>query len=327
MGLKSWFRLFRAQTAPATVYSIVVPYIIAGGRDPATLATLFAAGHLLHYASFGHNSLMDYLMGFDKEDPNKKHHPLNTGEIDPVKASWVIHSMLFISLMGLGLIAAAMESVWPLIALMAYAAWGYAYNNGLDHLTKHSWLPISLAFGFLPLYGYLLAGSDPLMVALLFSWGFLTVLYQIAWEGNIKDLWNPVDQAPRLLSDTCGVASGRVFCIGWKSHLFLGIRLASHLLVIPIAYMVSVNNLITAVPLLLLTSYFTVMNHYLMSFGANRDKALEKMGIQEVTVFYYLLLSLLVSAPLLIAALAVYGVLYFRAMNGLLWGSKFGPKV
>jgi hypothetical protein len=57
--MRDWLRLFRAQTGLATYFGFSVPYLIAGG-DPLIAVALLPVGLLMHYASFGHNSVMDY---------------------------------------------------------------------------------------------------------------------------------------------------------------------------------------------------------------------------------------------------------------------------
>lgn len=331
-----WLRLFRAQTAPATVYSLVVPYLMAGGRDPATTVALFFLGHVLHYASFGHNSLMDFLMNFDTYDPNKKHHPLVASRIDSIRASWVIHGLLFTSLLGLGIIAHLHGSTLALLALMMYAVWGYAYNNGLDHLTKHSWLPISLCFAFLPLYGYFLVRGLDVVAVLLALWGFTVTFYQIALEGNLKDIWNPFDRATKLIRHLCSpveTIEGRPGVICREDvDMFLLVRIGSHVIAVVMVYLLNAypySIVIMLVGLPLVTG-FTYRLHKVMTgqyWVVSREEMLEAMGKQEVLAFYWLIVLVGTGINWWALLLLPYGVLYFVLMNKALWKSKFGPRV
>ena len=330
--MRDWLQLFRAQTAPATVFAIMIPYFAGGGRDPIVAVLLFGLGHILHYASFGHNSLMDYLMDFDKADPNKQHHPLPAGRISEVKASWVIHVLLFVSLAGLGAIAVWLDRPIALLMLMMYAVWGYAYNNGLDHLSENSWIPISLAFAFLPLYGYLLAGNSWRIAALFWSWGFLTTFYQIDWEGNLKDLWNPMDRAANKLrkKGICDVDDDIVMCLGKRVLEYFIPRELSYI----IGLVIGIAIIGTGSLYVFLASLFTLVMiivafslHLSMSVGVKRKKMLEIMGLQEVIVFYALLLILLPKNWVGYSLLALYGISYFVIMNKKLWKSRFGPRV
>lgn len=323
---RDWLQLFRAQTAPATVFSLIIPYVYAGGRNPLIIIMLFIIGHVLHYASFGHNSVTDYLLGFDKNDPNKKHHPLPAGRIDVVRALWAINILLFISTLSLATLSVYRGRDWSLLALLGYMVWGYAYNFGLDHLSTKSWLPISLAFGFLPMYGALLGSNNPKVAVLFFIWGFITVFYQIAFEGNLKDLWNPTDAAPNILRDVCSIEDDRVFCIPRsKTDLFMIPRIISYLLILAIAGLNIVTLITVGVGI-----YISMLLHAYMTgthFARTRKEVLEYMGLQEVIVFYALLIPLLTISWQVALPLIIYGVAYFTLLNRVLWKSKFGPRV
>ena len=327
--MRDWLQLFRAQTAPATVYALTIPCIVAGCVDTIILAYLFIVGHILHWASFGHNSLMDYLLGFDKVDPNKSHHPLVAGRIDPVRASWVIHLMLFGSTILLAIPTIILDRTLALFFLLAYAVWGYAYNNGLDHLSRRSWIPISLAFGFLPLYGYFLYGEDPRIAMLLGLWGFLVTFYQIDFEGNLKDLWNPVDTAANKLSKHCKISGEEYSCDPDTGLEHLAARLLAVAIPVWILFLQGHGLLIQAyaVIVFILSAIGTLVLHNKLVDGGSRRKMLEYMGLQEVLAFYSLLLVFLPTRPVELGLLAIYGVAYFVAMNKILWGSRFGPRV
>ena len=320
-----WLRLFRAHTAPATVYSVLVPYIVGGGRDWALALYLYFTGTLLHWASFGHNSVMDYLLGFDRSDPSKRHHPLPAGRISPERALWIVNLLLAYTALLLAYPALLLGDPRPLLWLVLFMVWGYAYNTGLDHLSRHSWLPITLAYSFLPLYGYTLAGAKYGVVggALLALWGSLTVLYQIALEGNLKDLWNPADRAPGLLRSRCRMTGdGRVYCDSSVDLLLLA-RLWSHILAYSIGVLVWPTRLWVTAGLLLLVLALLVTErlHGAMTRGATRMEALRYMGLQEVLAFYLLLAMVLPAWPAAVALLMLYGYAWFAAMNRWLWGS------
>ena len=317
--LRDWFQLFRAQTAPATVFSLIVPYILAGGHSWKMITFLFLVGHLLHYASFGHNSVMDYLLGFDREDPNKQHHPLPSGRIKPVRALWIINLLLATSFILLAIPAVQLKACVAMIMLAFYAIFGYAYNTGLDHLSGHSWLPISLAFAFLPLYGYYLGPYPDNIVALaLWLWSFTVIFYQIAFEGNLKDLWNLSDRAPSLLRDKCQVSTGRVHCQETEFYLFA--RIAGYIILTLITLYLTGNIYYFAIIFILsgLAMVVSAELHYRLN-NSDREHALIVMSIQEVIAFYVFLTLTVIDQPIITIILAIYGVSYFLLMNRWLW--------
>lgn len=318
-----WLRLFRAQTAPATVIPITVGGLFASVNG-FWLAYLATVATILHFASFGHNSVLDYLLGFDRYDPSKKHHPLQQGEISVVKALWIINVLLYISGLLLIVYVAYTGSLVGLVFLFSYMTWGYAYNNGLDHLTKMSWLPISLCFGFGATLGYTLSAPspDPVITILLFSWGFITVLYQIAFEGNLKDVGNPAEV--NMLEKYCTISRGRIFC-SYVLVVFIVVRWLSIAIAGYLATLAG-SNKYYVIAVSVIAAVLSMRNHLRMHYGT-RDELLELMGRQEVLVYYHLLFVLLPLYTLPIMILMIYGVAWFLLMNRLLWRSRFGPRV
>ena len=69
MTFRDYLQLFRAQTAPATILLILTPYLTNATLFSLETATIFIFALLIHWVSFGHNSLMDTAMGYDLKDP------------------------------------------------------------------------------------------------------------------------------------------------------------------------------------------------------------------------------------------------------------------
>jgi len=333
VSLRSYLQLFRAQTAPATVFSLVVPYLLAGGRDAFTFAALFALGHLLHFFSFGHNSLMDYW--HDLKDPSKRHHPLPSGAIRLEDAHALIHSGLAATL---ALLATLLwfKSVNPALSLafaLMYVVLGHAYNDGLDHYAKHSWIPISLCFTALVGAGWSTAGGLREEVFMLLAWAFLTVLFQIAYEGNLKDLWNPAEKYNLLRRWAVFNEKGEPLGLHPAvSDFFTSVRLVANTfalayLAVKLTAGMEAYNIWAVLVLLLATSTVEMWAVLSMALKArkitNRQRLLNLMGIAEAFEFFRLVSLLGVLGVPLIA----YGLAWFVSANRLLWGTRFGPKV
>ena len=72
-----WFRIFRAQTAADVFLLVLLPYLVAGGEFFSWFTLALALWSILvHHISFGHNTVLDTMLGWDSRDPNKRHHPL-----------------------------------------------------------------------------------------------------------------------------------------------------------------------------------------------------------------------------------------------------------
>ena len=332
MGLADWLKLFRAQTAPATVFSILVPYLIAGGRDLITIMAIFVLGTIAHFFSFGHNSLMDYW--YDVKDPNKKHHPLESGEIKFETAHKVIHYGMVLTCLGFVALTyyVSPSPVLALMSLIGYIVFGHAYNDGLDKNTSHSWISISLCFTSLALYGWFLGTGEVNAITVLIAvWAFLTIVYQIAWEGNLKDLWNPAEKHNLLRTWVEYDWSGTPIKFTSKavSFGFMAIRLGWNTVILGmIAYYLNAGLMnwimyvaFTFIETLAVIDIHDTAEHSLWS----RDVLLERFGVAEAVEFFRLIAISL--QPAIVLTLVSYGLLYFVLMNRLLWGSKFGPKV
>lgn len=319
-----WLRLFRAHTAPATVMCLLVPYLLAGGRNVVDFAVLFVLGHLLHFFSFGHNSTMDYWL--DIYDPSKKHHPLVSGRIQLFDAHKVVHYGGCLTAIAVVLYSIYRNPI-SLAPFLLYVVFGHAYNDGLDHLTYHSWIPISFCFAFLSMYGYVLAVGSVTVVSVAISvWCFLVMVYETAFEGSYKDLWNPLEETnllrryqvsanpPVIRSDVAMVFFILRSVVNTSVILLLAILLLRQL------------HYLTLALLVLLTVLEVVFSYKLYRYassGARREDVLDLFGKAEVTEFFRIA-SL---TGYFVFFFVVYGLVYYVLMNRVLWGTKFGPRV
>ncbi|NPA98513.1 MAG: UbiA family prenyltransferase [Crenarchaeota archaeon] len=352
MDIRAWLQLFRAQSAPATVLSILLPYLLGGGRDPLVIIAIIVIGTLLHWFSFGHNSLMDYW--YDREDPNKKHHPLEAGTIRFEHAHQVIHYGMVavtIALIILTLFVSPAKYL-ALAFLILYCVWGHAYNDGLDKNTSHSWISISACFTSLALYGWFLATDTINIITILIAlWAFLTIFYQIAWEGNLKDLWNPAEKHNLLrrigvklkLAEETKINDKIVYLVWrleipkWFERLMYVIRLYVNTIIVAILSVLygfsltSTNNVSFLIVFLFMTALKTYAIwglHNTVKKPFRRKDLLEWFGKAEAFEFYHFAtLLFLLGLGWLCLLLLIYGIGYFVLMNKLLWGSKFGPRV
>lgn len=341
MGIGPWLQLFRAQTAPATVFTILVPYLLAGGRDPLVIILIIILGTVMHYFSFGHNSVMDYW--YDIHDPNKQHHPLIKGIISFESANKVIHYGLSITLL-LAVLFTIYVSPVPAIALfflMSYVAFGHAYNDGLDKNTSHSWISISLCFTSLTLYGWFLGTSSFNIITLLVAlWAFLTIFYQIAWEGNLKDLWNPAEKHNLLRRIGITIWDGRIVYVRPGAYRLSFAMLSLRIFVNPIIILLMalflivtysptiLDQILFAVVFLTLTVLESIFVYRIHVVREDRYMLLEYFGKAEAIVFFqFMTLLYLVGLGYMFIILVLYGIVYFVLMNKFLWGSRFGPKV
>lgn len=329
-SIKAWLQLFRAQTAPATVFLLLMPYLVGASFFEAKTLVLAFLLLLIHYFSFGHNSLMDASMMYDQRDLSKQHHPLVSGVIKLHTAHNVIHWGLAL----LTVFAAAVTVFWAvnvaaaMVCLMAWVSFGHAYNDGLSKESLFGFLSIGLCFTAMGGWGWFLSHRDLNPGGIIYlAYGFLTILYQTSWSGFIKEM--QLRERSNVLA-----RMGARLDVTWKGEKkFLPGKSRFY------AYLVKGSGLVLA-GLLCWLNYSLVRLVVLVLLGAaviwllyqttrsrvyDRPRELKLMSFMEIcTIFLPIPLMLgLLEAVLLM----VVGVVYFWVMNRWLWGTPLFPRV
>jgi len=358
MNLRSWLQLWRAQTAPATLLSILVPYLHNTVFLDLKTLILTLSTVLFHYFSFGANSLMDTAMGYDQKDPSKQHHPLVSGAIELHKAHNVIH-------WGLGLLTAwaTALTLWispnpatAMAALILWVAFGHAYNDGLSKESLFGFISISICCTASSAWGWFLShGSLDNLGALYLGYVFFTILFQISWSGFIKEI--EIGERSNILT-----RMGAHLDVTWKGErefkpgkaVFYGVSVKAFNLflgglllwfsigprlecfqgnlddVLPTCVVVGILAALVDVVLRFVFYIFfaglaLVYLHKLTKPRIyNRGKELLNMSLLEICTIYLpipLMLGMFESSILM-----VIGVLYFFTVNLMLWG-KLYPRV
>jgi len=322
MKFRLWLQLFRAQTMPATLLLVLVPYLMnAQFLDLKTLVLALTL-ILIHYFSFGENSLMDAAMGYDQRDPSKRYHPLISSGIKIHEAHNVIH-------WGLSALTAwtVFLTLWispnaaiAMTALILWVAFGHAYNDGLSKESPFGFLAISICCTASGAWGFFLShvAIDTLGILYL-GYVFFTILFQISYSGFIKELEirersNILTRMGAFLDVTWKgekvFKPGGAWIYGWfvkVSNLLLGLSLLLHH-----------YSLVGSVTFIILMS---VALFYLYRLTKprkyERNKDLLAMSLEEVATIYIPLFVLL--PPLESATLGIIGILYFFLINKVLW--------
>jgi len=346
MTSRDWLQLFRAQTAPATILLILVPYLTnASLFSPETLVIgLFAL--FTHWVSFGHNSLMDTAMGYDLADPSKSHHPLVAERISMPAAHNVIHWGLSISAVAAILISLTFSPI-PTFALVSIFLWfvfGYAYNSGLSKECLFSFLPISICFTAMGAWGWFLSHSSLDRLGwLLLTYFFMTILFQISWSGHLKELElkersnilvkmgarvvTPVwtEKGPQKLADVLEKEGyvwfqpGHALAYGWMIKFINVPCIGALILAMNLDLSRALWLVVLVVLIMVSLAKLTLPRRYI------RAKELRNMSIMEILTIY-------APVPLVLpwleaSILMLFGVAYFWGCNKLLWGVASHPRV
>ena len=319
MGFWDWVKVGRIHTACLTMAITLMGYVYAGGSDVLTgfLWLLFGLGW--HYFGFLQNNVFDYK--YDKMDPNKQHFPLVSGRVSYRSAFIVAHAglaLLFVYgsiLVGNGL--------GIMLIVIGYIS-GMVYNYYSKQIIWKP-IPIAVCFSVLPLISYVSVGMSPSYEALLlWLFVFMTMLFQIGYSGELKDIDRQENNILRKIGSEIGVS---LYAIILKAgNLLVGV------LILDAVGIASPEVLIAPFLLMLLISIVLErqINDYIKwSQGVwDRDAALKNMSFMEVLTYWFLVA---VSADILGRIYTVgwffLPVVWFFLWNKAYWGTVSYPKV
>lgn len=187
MGIKPYLQLTRAHTVPLEAIPAGAGAALAvGGVFNWSVLAWLIAGTLYHLTGYGMNSVTDWEGGFDKNDPHKQHHPLNTGDLSLEKAKLTIKTLFIITAGYVVLISASEPIAWVICA--AGVGFGVAYNK-IGKRTVLKPVLISIAHTSLFVTAYVGAGGQATIASITASvFVFIWVLFQISVSGELKDL-------------------------------------------------------------------------------------------------------------------------------------------
>jgi len=193
MDIKKYIELGRIHTASLTIPSILLSYFLAGGKFFSIQTILFALFALLfHYVGFLFNDYFDY-----KYDQKKIWKPLIRGDIS-LKAAKKIGIIGFIFLMLLGIYLSHFKFIAFLI-LLGSVITGILYNMYSKKYKIIAPFLICSSFTLLILFPYFAITETPsILIALYAMFAFFTMLYQISYSGEYKDMDDPYNILRKL---------------------------------------------------------------------------------------------------------------------------------
>ncbi len=356
MGFLEWGRFCRLQTAAVEMGGFGLAALIGGATGWWILyAALF--GVLVHAAGFSQNTLHDFIGGYDNE-PDKAHHPLQTGAITVRQGNVAVYGLMAIGIAVFFLFDPG-RFILPWLFLFGYLAFGTLYNTVGKLSSIEGVLEISIAFfcGFLAV-GTVWTGSvSPLLWAAA-VFGLFMTMSQIAVAGFIKDIAHPRESnllrrlgtriEPPLpamsgLNEDVVRGGGAVVV---NKRAMLGDWLFPNRATWALAFGLSWAKAIAlgAIAYLLLGWWwgievavvsfvaFSVYTIALLRPGPfDRPRRVKVMGLGEAGSYLLLVLALVpVLWPWLWAVFIILPVLWYVSMNRMLWsgsGSAWAPGV
>lgn len=329
MRTRSWLQLFRAQTAPATILLLLVPYISGENSNLIGAIILAIFGLFVHCWSFGQNSLCDACtihengkLPPDMVDPSKYHHPLILGEISLRDAHNVIHFGLAILVTIAGVISFfGINPSISIFGLVIWIAYGWAYNMGLSKTTMWGFISICICFTGLSTWSWFLSHSELGQLGVLYLlFVFFTILFQISYSGHLKEIKQRersnilIKMGAHVKEDFFYPAKARLYGIIVK---VINLALAWIVLYVNFSVFALIMTFTLTVLAIVYLFRLTRPREY------HRDKELRNMGMEEIATIYIPLPILLGWASLI---LMVVGAAYYFGMNKLLWREVY-PKV
>lgn len=332
---KDWLRIGRAQTYPADWLLVLIPFL--HGRPDVfqgfILSVVMWFGHVL---TFGHNSLLDTCIIREKGKPppdfmdeNKRHFPLVKGTISLHSAKLVI----FTGLLILGIVMAwftftfSENKLFAILMLFLYFIFGISYNEGLSKETPFSFIPISVCFSALAGWGWLLSHSTLGFLGWLYILYACSVqLYEIGWEGNLKELSAAGKVERKNWLNVLGAYIDEEGIFHPEGATVYGVltKLTGMLVgwIILLSFPFDITKLVWTIILTVVITYLfiklTVTRKYI------RGKELLTMSLMEVS-------SIFLVIPLFLSwasaeTLMLIGFFYFISVNRILWKVPY-PKV
>lgn len=349
-SIRSWLQLFRAQTAPLSIIIVLAAYL-NGAWEPLMAIFLIIIVGLSHFASYGHNSLMDTIMGYDTKDPSKQHHPLISGVISLTAGHHVIHLGLII-LTLITILVTINISPAPLAALVCLIMWvifGQAYNDGLSKESLLAAPIISLMTCSMVAWGWLLSHSEITPICIFYLiYVFLLIMFQISWDGSLKDLRMPEKsnllvkmgvEIKKKQIKTYSLLNNKKYVVHMVDYIVIPPKATMYAVTLKMLSLSTILMIVVVVPFipwltwLILTIWITSV--FMASFYFWRDLILNRvwdhesllrdMSLEQICAIY-LPIPLLVH-PILAVLLMIGGIIYFWGMNRFLWSSTFFPKV
>lgn len=328
LTLRNWLTFLRIHTSNLSQVGAILGVLIAGVRDIPTLILFAVWGFFYHAWGFTDNNLCDY--EHDLKDPAKQHFALIKGDISLYQAK-IVNALLFLPTLFFGLYLSHPISEHPtaFAFLMLAIVSGLLYNR----TCKKSLLApihITIAFTALPLFSYFtVASTFSMPMVLVGAYTILLMLFQIAFEGYLKDIESdPVNLLRRLGAYTYDM--GKSLYLGEQIYFWLTMKTATVLIGYKIVVTVQ-SDLIAELTFYILSTFVFILLTLLAFYpdGTFDNKLVTKNAARMEIVTYFALIVALqgLLGWIIVAILMLYPILWFLGLNKLTWKTWLRPKV
>jgi len=329
--IKECLQLTRAHTTPLEAAPALIGGLIATGGDITSSVILFAVvGILYHNVGYAMNSWLDWKGGYDKNDPNKQHHPLNNGSIKPLQAKWFVRGSFVLSLLFVLFVyidgGVSSNTLLSLAIVCVGVLGGLAYNIWGKETNLKS-VPISIAHTtvFAAAYTYC-GGSNTVVLSILSLYVFVWVLYQIGVSGEMKDI---MQDESNLLIDIGVESDGESIFMPHRANFIV----YSLDLVMFIVGVVAIDSTgggpVSFVTFVVFMALRELMSSQLTSGGEyDRESRMRTMSIVEaLSLMGFITIASGRIGAVMSVSVAFVSVIWVVAFNKIEWGTLVAPKV
>lgn len=335
--VKQYCQFTRAHTVPLEAVPALVGALLATrGQLEIAVVVWLLYGVMYHLTGYGMNSYTDYILGHDDTDPNKQHHPLNTGGMSVEEGFWIMLSLI-ISTATLAVFAATIGEALAItlgIVVIGVVA-GFAYNL-TSKSTELKPISISIAHSTVFLAPYVsIYGSIDYIAVAGFVMMMLWVLFQIGISGELKDI--ETDEV-NILRDRLGYEvieddftrlDGKVSILAPSAAVKVVIPSFRFIITVCFtAIAISVSGVIVSIAVLSAGFVSIYESNRMIAVAGDRMDRIQSMSAIEILTLIMFTLSFsgvvgLDTAMLIIIASAMWVI----PMNRLLWGTWVAPDV
>jgi len=322
-SVRSWLVLFRAHTAILEAPIAILGASLALGsfwNIEVLKWAIFGAGY--HYLGYGMNSYADWKKGYDKNDPNKEHHPLNTGDIKPDTASLVIKA-LTVALLVYALYLTNLQ-LDSLVVLTVMITAGISYNY-FGKVTEHKYLLLSAAHTclfVLPYVAYTDSYANIVWVGAIAY--FVHHVFQILISGDVKDIEMDESSLLQELGMSIKDENGKKMLDVDPSLVVISylVAILEGVIVTAILLFLDPHLYIQLVTLLLMVWMIIEVDGIIAEGEFNRQYRVSAMSRKELAGLWMIFASFSSKIGLgaLIATIS-FSMVYFIPVSYFMWGS------
>lgn len=330
LNVKPYLQLTRAHTAPLeAIPALLGAFLATQGELTLSVILWLISGLLYHLAGYSMNSLVDWQKGYDKDDPGKQHHPLNSGELTEYQAKIFTYGLFAFGIIYTAVLA--YPSIKALVIMAIGIIFGVLYNiKGKETQYKFVYISIAhstvFAIPYAALGGNLSSPTFLLGIAFVFVW----VVFQISVSGEIKDIVQ--DDEENFLRhlgtevEDYGMYNQVTYSQGAQSYAHgvkaLNIAIALGIIGFNID-IIALGGVFASAAICL---FITVI---MISSGIyDRQDNIQQMSLIEMfTAFMFVFAVTGIIDTTYTAGIIIISVLWVVTMNKYMWDSFIGPKV